>query len=127
MIWIKLSHGYKKMNMRLIRKPGLGVYLEGLEKDIRKAIISHIYENIHEQDIVNLLYSKKTNNKKLISDADKFLLDLVDKNIIQKVEEAIKITLQKQDKNLSINAFSGLVVHLTLAVQRLLKGETIKN
>lgn len=122
----KIEPWIQKMNMRLIRKPGLGVYLEGLEKDIRKAIISHIYENIHEQDIVNLLYSKKTNNKKLISDADKFLLDLVDKNIIQKVEEAIKITLQKQDKNLSINAFSGLVVHLTLAVQRLLKGETIK-
>ena len=32
------------MNMNLVRKPGLGIYLEGLEKDIRKAIISHIYK-----------------------------------------------------------------------------------
>ena len=55
----KIEPWIRKMNMNLVRKPGLGVYLEGLEKDIRKAIISHIYENIHEQDILNLLYSKK--------------------------------------------------------------------
>lgn len=122
----KIEPWIKKMNMNLVRKPGLGVYLEGLEKDIRKAIISHIYENIHEQDILNLLYSKKKKTNELISDADKFLLDLVDKNIIQKVEEAVKMTMQQQKSNLSMNAFSGLVVHLTLAVQRLLKGETIK-
>lgn len=121
----KIEPWIKSMNMNLVRKPGLGVYLEGLEKDIRKAIISHIYENIHEQDILNLLYSKKKKTNELVSDADKFLLDLVDKNIIQKVEDAVKITMQQQS-NLSMNAFSGLVVHLTLAVQRLLKGETIK-
>ena len=34
--------------------------------------------------------------------------------------------MQQQKSSLSMNAFSGLVVHLTLAVQRLLKGETIK-
>ena len=51
---------------------------------------------------------------------------MVDKNIIQKVEEAVKATMQQQKSSLSMNAFSGLVVHLTLAVQRLLKGETIK-
>ena len=122
----KIEPWIRKMNMNLVRKPGLGVYLEGLEKDIRKAIISHIYENIHEQDILNLLYSKKKKTNELTSDADKFLLDLVDKNIIQKVEEAIKATMQQQKSSLSMNAFSGLVVHLTLAVQRLLKGETIK-
>lgn len=122
----KIEPWIRKMNMNLVRKPGLGVYLEGLEKDIRKAIISHIYENIHEQDILNLLYSKNRKTNELASDADKFLLDLVDKNIIQKVEEAVKITMQQQKSNLSMNAFSGLVVHLTLAVQRLLKGETIK-
>ena len=122
----KIEPWIRKMNMNLVRKPGLGVYLEGLEKDIRKAIISHIYENIHEQDILNLLYSKNKKTNELTSDADKFLLDLVDKNIIQKVEEAVKATMQQQKSSLSMNAFSGLVVHLTLAVQRLLKGETIK-
>ena len=122
----KIEPWIRKMNMNLVRKPGLGVYLEGLEKDIRKAIISHIYENIHEQDILNLLYSKKKKTNELTSDADKFLLDLVDKNIIQKVEEAVKATMQQQKSSLSMNAFSGLVMHLTLAVQRLLKGETIK-
>ena len=60
------------------------------------------------------------------SGTDKFLLDLVDKDIIQKVEKAITTVVERENYNLSINAFSGLVVHLTLAIQRLLKGEIIK-
>ena len=121
----KLEAWIKKMNMNLVRKPGLGIYLEGLEKDIRKAIISHIYKNIHEKNILNAL-NKQEKNIKLKSDTDKFLLDLVDKDIIHKVEKAITTVVERENYNLSINAFSGLVVHLTLAVQRLLKGEIIK-
>ena len=113
------------MNMNLVRKPGLGIYLEGLEKDIRKAIISHIYKNLHEKNILNVL-NKQEKNIKLKSGTDKFLLDLVDKDIIQKVEKAITTVVERENYNLSINAFSGLVVHLTLAIQRLLKGEIIK-
>ena len=36
-----ISHG-----LTLIRKPGLGVYVSGSEKNIRKAILHYIYENI---------------------------------------------------------------------------------
>lgn len=121
----KLETWIKKMNMNLVRKPGLGIYLEGLEKDIRKAIISHIYKNLHEKNILNVL-NKQEKNIKLKSGTDKFLLDLVDKDIIQKVEKAITTVVERENYNLSINAFSGLVVHLTLAIQRLLKGEIIK-
>ncbi len=121
----KLEPWIEKMNMKLVRKPGVGIYLEGLEKDIRKAIINHIYEHIHEKNILDLLYSKNSKSEKLLSDADKFLLDLVDKNLIQKVETAIRIVTEREHYDLSMNAFSGLVVHLTLAVQRLLKGEAI--
>ena len=121
----KLEAWIDKMNLSLVRKPGLGIYLEGLEKDIRKAIINHIYSHIHEKNFLQLLYHKSTDNAKLLSDADKFLLDLVDKNLIQQVEIAVQAGMGKTTYNLSENAFSGLVVHLTLAVQRLLKGESI--
>lgn len=118
----KLAPWINKMNMDLVRRPGLGIYLEGLEKDIRKAIINHIYENIHEEDILTLLYNKQ--EQEIINEADKFLLDLVDKNIIQQVEQAVNKVLLK-NYNVSMIDFSALVVHLTLAVQRLLKGEFI--
>ena len=48
-------------------------------------------------------------------------MDLVDKDIIQKVEKAITTVVERENYNLSINAFSGLVVHLTLAIQRFIK------
>ena len=100
----KLETWIKKMNMNLVRKPGLGIYLEGLEKDIRKAIISHIYKNLHEKNILNVL-NKQEKNIKLKSGTDKFLLDLVDKDIIQKVEKAITTVVERENYNLSINAF----------------------
>ena len=50
-----------------------------------------------------------------------FLLDLVDKDIIQKVEKAITTVVERENYNLSINAFSGLVVHLTLAITAFIK------
>ncbi len=121
----RLEPWLQKANLTLVRRPGLGVYIEGLERDIRKAIINHIYEHSNEKGMLKLLYSKSTDSKQLLSDADKFLLDLVDKNIIQKVEEAVKAAMQKHDKDMSLNSFSGLVVHLTLAVQRLFKGDSI--
>lgn len=112
----KLAPWINEMNMNLVRRPGLGIYLEGLEKDIRKAIINHIYENIHEKDILTLLYNKQ--EQEIINEADKFLLDLVDKNIIQQVEQAVNKVLVK-NYNVSRIDFSALVV------QRLLKGEVI--
>lgn len=120
----KLEPWIQKMHMTLVRRPGLGIYLEGNEKDIRKAIINYIYENFHQKNILNLLYKWST-NKNITSRADKFLLDLVDKNVIQKVESVIKSAIKTNNEQISMNDFSGLVVHLTLALQRLLKGEMI--
>ena len=122
----KLEPKLAAMDIKLVRKPGLGVYLEGLEKDIRKAIINHIYEHIDEKDMLSLLYDKSAGrSRSQISGADRFLLDLVDKNIIRQVEKAVQAALHTSGREMPMDYFSGLVVHLTLAVQRLLEGDKI--
>lgn len=121
----KLEPKLAALNIKLVRKPGLGVYLEGLEKDIRKAIINHIYEHIGEKDMLSLLYDKNAGRSSSMSNADKFLLDLVDKNIIRQVEKAVQAALHASGREMPMDYFSGLVVHLTLAVQRLLEGDRI--
>ena len=123
----KLEPKLAAMEIKLVRKPGLGVYLEGLEKDIRKAIINHIYEHIDEKDMLSLLYDKNTgrSSRSQLSGADRFLLDLVDKNIIRQVENAVQSALHASGREMPMDYFSGLVVHLTLAVQRLLEGDKI--
>lgn len=123
----KLEPKLAAMDIKLVRKPGLGVYLEGLEKDIRKAIINHIYEHINEKDMLSLLYDKNTgrSSHSKLSGADRFLLDLVDKNIIRQVESAVQAALHSSGREMPMDYFSGLVVHLTLAVQRLLEGDRI--
>jgi mannitol operon transcriptional antiterminator len=48
-IWVE------KFNIQLIRKPGLGIYIKGNEKTIRKAIIALLYEHFHEIDLINYI------------------------------------------------------------------------
>ena len=44
--------------LKLIRKPGLGVYLDGSEREIRKASINLLYQNFNLEEILLLLQDK---------------------------------------------------------------------
>ena len=45
----------KSFNIKLVRKPGLGVYVEGKENDYRKALTNILYETLEEKELINLL------------------------------------------------------------------------
>ena len=49
----KLEAWFAKQSLQLVRKPGLGVYLEGDERSLRKAIIKHIYDNVDEKKLLS--------------------------------------------------------------------------
>ena len=50
---------------------------------------------------------------------------MIDKSIIKKVENSLSETIKDINLKISDSAFIGLVVHISLAVQRLRNGETI--
>ena len=56
----KADEWFKKHNLNLIRKQGLGVYVEGKENHIRKAMISLIYENTNESQLLGLIRQNLT-------------------------------------------------------------------
>ena len=47
----RLESWFKGHGLKLVRKPGLGVYIEGKEASIRQAIVAYIYENVGEQEL----------------------------------------------------------------------------
>ena len=57
----KVEKWIKKYRLDLVRKPGLGVYLTGNEKTFRKAMINLMYENLDENQILNIEYRGQMN------------------------------------------------------------------
>ena len=115
-------------NIQLIRKQGLGCYLEGNEKDFRNAYINLIYESYEEKDILDMVRNIgkniKPNSTVEFSSEDR-LLNLIDKSIIKKVETTLTKEIKELNLNLSDSSYIGLVVHISLAIQRIKNGEKI--
>lgn len=126
--FIEIEEWLEKFSIKLIRKPGTGIYVEGLEKDMRSAQVRLIYNSFEEQELIDLVKNVgnniQTHNVIEISSENR-LLNLIDKSIIKKVEKSLSETIKDINLKISDSAFIGLVVHISLAVQRLRNGETI--
>lgn len=121
----KLEGWFKGHGLKLVRKPGLGVYVEGEEQSIRQAIVAYIYDNIEENELLELVHANLADEQEKVNQAAGYLLDLVDKEIIHRLERLIRQAEKELETRLSDQAFIGLTVHLALAVQRIRKQERI--
>ena len=117
----KLEPWFRDQGLRLLRKPGLGISLLGDERDLRRAIIRYIYDHIGEEDLLNLVQDNLNgaDSDERITQASKFLLELIDEGVWRRIDKIIHTLALRSDYRLSDNAFTGLVVHLSLAVQRI--------
>lgn len=123
----KLEGWFKGHGLKLVRKPGLGVYVAGEERKIRQAIIAYIYDHVAEEELLDLVQANlQAEGTPWQGDrAAAWLFDLVDKEIIHRLEVVIRRAERELSRRLSDQAFIGILVHLALAVQRLRKGERI--
>ena len=126
--FIDIEEWLDDFDIKLIRKPGTGIYLKGSEKDIRSAQVRLIYNSFEEQELINLVKNVGNNiqaNNIIEISSENRLLNLIDKSIIKKVESALSQSIKETSLKISDSAFIGLVVHISLAIQRLKNGETI--
>lgn len=125
----KVEQWFAKQDIRLVRKPGLGVYIEGQESNIRKAMVHFIYENIDEDQLLGVIRNSLMKSADHSTDIEmktrRRLLNLIDKEVIHKLEFSIHEAEGKIDHKLPDSAYVGLIVHLALAVQRIKKNEEI--
>jgi mannitol operon transcriptional antiterminator len=117
----KVEQWLKGYNLRLVRKPGLGVYIKGQEDEIRKAIVNLIYENINEIELLDLI---RENLSTEVNTRER-LLNLIEKDTIRKLETLIFELEEVLGYRLADNAYIGLLVHLALAIQRIKKNDRI--
>lgn len=113
-------------NVKLVKKPNQGVYIEGLEEDIREALIE-LYKmlegskNIDEENILNKL-DCRLDSKTYYKLKELFItLDLIEiQKIVKDAEEQLEYCFTKE-------GFINIIMHISVAICRLKekKGITI--
>lgn len=118
----------KAFDLKLIRRQGVGIYLEGNEKNYRKVLSDILYRTLEEKELIKLL--KKSLNSPSSENSIEFsienrMLNFIDKTIIKGIEKIVSELEEKFNFKLIDSDYIGLVVHISLAVQRIKNGEKI--
>ena len=123
----RLEPWFREQGLNLLRKPGLGVSLLGNERDLRRAIVRYIYEHIGEDELLQLTQDNiNVESDKKIAQMSKFFLNLIDEGIWRKLNKIIHELEKNLGYQFSDNAFIALLVHLSLAVQRIQNDEVFQ-
>jgi mannitol operon transcriptional antiterminator len=117
-----------KYHITLVRKQGIGVYIEGKERDIRRALVTILYENLDLDQVRNVLsdYVNVLPGKpKQMSAIKSRLLHLIDGDTVVLIQQAIDQSEQQMGFTFAEASYTALAVHLALAIKRIQKGERI--
>jgi mannitol operon transcriptional antiterminator len=124
----KVEKWLQSYNLILERKPGVGVNITGKERNIRKALISIIYDNLDGEqiksvllDYVSIIPNKRKQNLKIKNR----LLSLMDYETIIKIEKAIDQSEIDMGFKFAESSYTALAVHLALAIKRIIHGDNI--
>lgn len=113
--------------LKIVRKQGLGISIEGSEESFRRALRAFIDENIDTRMVRELYEGRNESLYQLLSDkAEKNIYRILDEDIMKRVIRCIMRLNDKRIKNLTENSYVGLVIHVTIAVNRILKMEMME-
>ncbi|NDO46305.1 BglG family transcription antiterminator [Clostridium sp. MD294] len=114
--------------IKIIRKQGLGIYLEGTEENYRQAIANVVYDFMEEKEILSLLSGCQAaeDTPKIEIYSHNKLLHFLDEKIVKVVEQLLSETEQKLKIKYTDSAYIGLVVHISLAIKRIQNLEKIE-
>ena len=117
----------ESFGLRITRKPGSGVAVEGSEENFRRAIRAFIDENIDTR-VLRESYEesgdrmarqhgvmRKSNLPHVLSD-----------DIMKRVCECVMGIRHSRIQNMTESAYTGLIIHIAIAVNRILKNEVIE-
>lgn len=114
-----------RWGLTIVRKPGSGISIEGSEENYRKAIRAFISENID----TSMLREAYESDRTLEEDREKLqrsnIGQILNDDILKRVVSCIMGMNDARVMTLTENSYIGLVIHITIAINRILKHETI--
>ena len=116
----------KKYELYVVRKPGSGISVEGSEENYRRAIRAFISENIDTR-IVRDSYEDTDRMTKYYEALKKSNIgQVLNEDIVRRVMDCIMGVDNPRIHSLTENSYVGLVIHISIAVNRILKNEVIE-
>lgn len=118
---------FHQFDLKIIRKQGYGVALEGSEKNYRLAVRKFIDENIDSKIIKNISGDSERTILDNIWDTDgKSIYNLINNDVLKQVITCFNSIRDKRLLRLTENSYFGLILHVTIAVNRILQEEIIE-
>lgn len=118
---------FHKYHLEIIRKPGYGVLIEGSEKDFRSALRMFIDENLNTRIIQELYDNRGQSVLEIITDDNEHnIYRILNDDIVKRVTACILKIRDRRILNLTQDSYLGLVIHVAIAVNRILKQEIIE-
>ncbi|KMY42731.1 BglG family transcription antiterminator [Peribacillus loiseleuriae] len=127
----KVSIWLEKGGITLIRTPGIGVYINGQEKQRRTMLSRLLHKDIMFEEWLELFHKKTELGGEVLDQLGMMirnrLLKFVQIHNILDVERVIHQVLKEQtDIELTDRNYVNLIVHLMLAVERIKSGQIIQ-
>ncbi len=117
-----------KYNLSLMRKPGLNLSLEGDEESKRKAIRDFIYNHSEESKFSALLNTQSPFDIESYfeNQGPDSILQILNKDVLWEVIHVLKENDFFWVNRLAQNAYVGLILHLTIAIERMFNHDGIQ-
>lgn len=120
-VW--LSH----YDLFVVRKPGSGIYIKGKEESYRKAIRDFIRENVDTRVLKDFYDDSAEAEYRLKAIGISNIGGLLDDTVIKRVKDCIANMKHERIMNMTENSYTAMIIHITIAINRILQSETIES
>lgn len=114
----------ERYGLRVSRKPGSGVSVEGTEENYRRAIRAFISENIDTRTVKEAYEGGAARSYDILGRES--ISRILNQDIVRRVIDCIMRVDDPQIQTLTENSYMGLVIHISIAVNRIMKNEVIE-
>ncbi|MCX4269549.1 MAG: transcription antiterminator [Lachnospiraceae bacterium] len=114
-----------EQHLIVTRKPGSGIEVNGTEKDYRRAIRTFIEENIDTQ-VIRESYEMEESEKEISVIYGSSIGQILNETILKRVVNCLSAIEDKRMLTLTDSSYMGLVLHISIAMSRILKNEIME-
>ena len=115
-----------KYGLTVGRKPGSGISIEGSEESYRRAIRAFIDENIDTR-VVREAYGEEGGMLAGMLFADSNVGKILDDRVMERVVAIVQRIGHERIRNMTENSYKGLLIHIAIAIDRILKQEMVED
>ena len=123
-----LEEWLRPYRINLIRRPGVGILLEGSEADLRQAISNAAFEFTDQGELLKLLRGENDGRSEVSSPSPRRnrVLSYLAPEITTFVEGLLAQSQQELNLQYTDSGYMALIIHLALSIRRIMAGEKIQ-